>query len=225
MVLRLDRRLIGGQWRTTFTLKALEPIEVHTPSGPRSMENPFAIARIEYEGDGLAPKMYDRRNRLVSGPTPDDIRALGVPKGAPNRPPDLPDLVAHSPRLPHVAIDDGPAAGLVARAADAGARRSDLVRRLGVPVGRLRGLDRFVTQTGQLLEEVLVQPEAGLPVEINLVRGGALVSHARFDYETFGGGAFLRRRFRHEEALPDGGGTRLVTEVELTNISVSEGGR
>jgi hypothetical protein len=225
MVLRLERRRIGGRWRTTFDVTSIEPTLVQSPAGRQSLDNPFAAARIEFQEDGLPPRMYDRRGRLIQGPTPADIRALGLPAELRNRDWSPEDLIAGAPGVPGLAGERGPAVGLVSLVSERAARRLDLERRYGMPVGQVRGLDRFLNQTSDSTHELLVDPETALPVEINVADRGQLVRHATLDYEKLAGTTLLRRRLRNEQVVAEPDGVRLVTEIELTNVRLTEGGR
>jgi hypothetical protein len=226
MVVRLERQRASGRWRTTLDVTATEPTWVQSPGGRRSLDNRFAISRIEFEHDGAPPRMFDRRGELVNGPTPADIRALGLPAGLRGRDWDPEDLIARSPGIPGLDGAAGPAAGLIHLAGEQSSRRQDLERRYGQPVGQLRGLDRFLSQTADVIHELLVDPDTALPVEINVADEGVLVRHATFDYESIAlsaGSALLRSRLRNEQVVPESSGMRLVTEIELTNVRLTEG--
>jgi hypothetical protein len=224
MVLRFDRRRVGGAWRTTLEVISTAPAWVQSPAGPAALENPFALARLEFEDDDGPPRMYDRRGQLIRGPGPADIRALGVPADLRTRDWDPEDLIAGSPGRPVLAGSRGPAAGLVSLVSERASRRRELERRHGKPVGQVRGLDRFLSQAADSVHELLVDPETALPVEINVAEHGALVRHATLEYEPVAGAALLRRRIRNEEVAGDADGVRLVTDIELSNVRFTERG-
>jgi hypothetical protein len=224
MVLRIERRRAGGHWRTTLDVTSTEPTLVQSPAGRQSLDNPFAVARLEFQ-DGAPPRMYDRRGRLIQGPTPADISALGLPAELRKRDWNPEELIVGAPGMPGFAGERGPAAGLVSLVSERAARRNDLERRYGMPVGQVRGLDRFLHQSSDSTQELLVDPETALPVELNVADRGELVRHATLDYERLAGTALLRRRLRNEQAVAEPNGMRLVTEIELTNVRLTEGGR
>jgi hypothetical protein len=75
------------------------------------------------------------------------------------------------------------------------------------------------------MHEILVDPDASLPVEVNALRDGALVTHTTFAYAPYAGGVLARRLLHAEAAMPDSAaGDRLVTDVEMTHLSVEVGG-
>ena len=222
--LRLERRRMGARWRTTLAVTT-QSDWVHTPAGRRSLDNPFTPTRVEFEDDGQAPRMYGRGGQLIAGPTPEDIRALGLPAHLRDRDWEPADLAARAAGAPAFAGVAGAAAGLVHPLGDRASRRRDLERRYGAPVGQVRGLDRFLAEVADSLHEVLVDPETALPIEINVADRGALVRRVTFDYQSLPNASLLRRLLRNEEAVAEGNGMRLVTEVELTNVRFAEGGR
>jgi len=68
-----------------------------------------------------------------------------------------------------------------------------------------------------------LQPDTALPVEVNLARQGRLVSRATFDYQPVAGNRWVRRHLRAEQSLNPSTSERLVTDVELIDVTVSEG--
>jgi hypothetical protein len=103
-------------------------------------------------------------------------------------------------------------------------RRSELEGRMGAPVGRRRGLDHYVAAHGDVTVEVLVNPETALPAEMNATRGAGLVARTTFTYSAHPAGVLVRRGLHSELALAESAGARAVTDVELTNVVLSEGG-
>ena len=101
-------------------------------------------------------------------------------------------------------------------------RRAELERHFGPPVERVRGLDRYVTNRGGDVDEVLLDPTTALPYELNTVRGGVLVSRVLMSYEARGS-AFIRRSLRSERALADTA-RRVVTTIDVTNVQLVAGG-
>src|SRR5687767_8120044 len=60
IVLRLERRRDNGRWRTSLSLKSSEPVWVESLTGRLSLENPFVVARFEYDEDGTPPRLFNR---------------------------------------------------------------------------------------------------------------------------------------------------------------------
>ena len=101
-------------------------------------------------------------------------------------------------------------------------RRAALERQHGKPVGRIGGFDRFLTTRGEDTVEVLADSQTALPVEINTVRGGALVAHTTVSYTAGAGGSLVRRSVHTEHALPSPDGERAVTDIEFANVRFEE---
>src|SRR6185295_10742121 len=81
------------------------------------------------------------------------------------------------------------------------ARRLALQRQHGVPVGKVRGLDRYVKARADRTEEILVDTQLQLPVETNVVRDGRLVSQRTVSYAAAGADLIVRHRVHTERLL------------------------
>jgi hypothetical protein len=99
-------------------------------------------------------------------------------------------------------------------------RRRALVAAHGVPVGRTRRLDRYLSGTGSAVEEVLADPESGLVMEINNTEHGTLLRRTTFDYASLPDGRWFRRAIRSEETHGDRPGERTVISVVFSNLTV-----
>ena len=113
---------------------------------------------------------------------------------------------------------------LLPSAAGRGARRAALTRDMGSPQGLVHGLDRFIQTRDDTTTEVLSDPAWSVPVEINVVRNGALVSHSVLSYEEDPGAGLVRRRIRSEQLLSPESGDRALVDFELSNIRLGRGG-
>lgn len=223
IVLRVDRRRVQGVWKTVVSVRESGPIRVQSLAGPQVLENPFALARLEYDENGTPPRLYNRAGRLVPGPTEADRQFFAIP--ADRRPNWNPaPILAALATGPSAGYGRGPADGLFADAADRARRREQVERRFGPAVGLVRGLDRFVQETSTTTSEVLLRPDTALPVEVNLAREGRLVSRATFDYQLAAGNRWVRRHLRLEQSLNPNTSERLVTDIELIDVSAAEGG-
>ena len=87
----------------------------------------------------------------------------------------------------------------------------------GSPRGVVRGLSRYTRERGGHVEELLVDDRSAVPVELNVARDGALMSHLSFDYSEDPGGGLLRRRVRSQVVM-NAEGHRVVTVTELSNL-------
>ena len=103
-------------------------------------------------------------------------------------------------------------------------RRAAFTRDMGSPQGLVRGLERFVQNRDGSTTEVLSDPTWSVPVEINVVRDGALVSHSVLSYDEDPGAGLVRRRIRSEQLLSPESGDRALVDFELSNIRLDRGG-
>ncbi len=220
---RMERRQTGGRWQTTMTLQQIDRPQIRGLTTGPAVDNPFQVVRLEYDEDGSAPRMYDRYGRLARLPRAADRRLLHTPAA----------LAAGLPALDPLPPPANPPGTLLGRdwidavltpPARRNARRAALERQLGPPRGRVRGLDRFLTVAGGAALEVLVDPAAAVPVEVNTTRQGVLVARATFAEVRDAAGALVRRTSRSERPLADPNGERSVTTTELSNIQLSTGG-
>lgn len=164
------------------------------PKGP--LVDPRSGYRLEFGsrlGDG---RVYDAAGALVLGP------------------PDEPD---GSVEAPH-----GATTGLVLSDRDVTARKRELVRKFGQPLGRLSGRDRYLATVDNLLTETLVEPATNLPVEVNVARDGALAERTAIAYARMPGGRWYVARTRSELALPGASGRRFVSIRTHTNVESQE---
>ncbi|MEP7117987.1 MAG: hypothetical protein ABI880_10415 [Acidobacteriota bacterium] len=105
---------------------------------------------------------------------------------------------------------------------DVRSRRSQLVERLGAPVGTIGGRDRYLSHEGELSAETLVEPSSMLPVEINVLRGEALAQRLALSYGRLPGGRWYLATVRSESALPGPSGRRFVSRLTHLNVVSTE---
>lgn len=186
----------SGAWQTVLTYRA------GPGSSSRASAHPLEGARVVFDEGTGETRFHNAAGELDPLLTGGHTKARGL------------------------APEDGPASwldGLVATPAARTARARDLHEAYGSPVGRVRALDRFVKGRDDVVEEVLADPDAALPLEMNSVRNGALESHIVFEYSRRADDTWVRRRMRAERRLPGEGGHRVRTAVEFTNVQI--GGR
>jgi hypothetical protein len=223
VTLHLDRRQTGGRWHTSLRLSAIDRAEIRSRRGPSFLDNPFVIARMEYD-DGEAPRMYDRSGRRVQLPGAAERSRLGLARSLRSSTWD-PEAMAGRVAGAMTGGPRGAATSLVAEAGRRDGRRQGLEQRYGRATGRVRGLDRFFHSDGAAGEdeELLVAPESALPVEMNTLQRGALVSRLQLAYENNPTVGFIRRLMRSEQVI-NSVGARLVTDVETTSLTMTDGG-
>jgi hypothetical protein len=215
---RWERRLTGAGWKSTMTFENETPVSLQSQGGRKQIENPFAIARIEDDEDGTPLRLFDRAGERVHVPSELQLRRQF------NRVPG--PLVANETALATAVrprtFGREWTETILATPSKAAARRTALEHRFGRPAGMVRALDRFVSTHDQETTEVLADPQSALPLEINVVRSQALVSHTTMGYVRGEGGALIRRSLRIERAIPDTAGERTTTDVEINNVRLEE---
>jgi hypothetical protein len=103
------------------------------------------------------------------------------------------------------------------------ARRTALERANGAPRERVRGLDRFVSHKGDTAIETLVDPAWVVPVEVNIVRDGALAMHTVITYAGGADGALVRQRLQSTR-LAGSAGERATVDMQFSNVRTGAGG-
>jgi hypothetical protein len=216
---RWTRALTATGWKTTLTLVSASPDTIQTAKGPQPISRKIPVSRVEI-GDPQTPtRVFDTDGRMVfmlpSQATPPAAIAAATALPASAGAFELPAGVRHSRDCIYQ---------LMPTQAGGAARRATLVRAMGSPHGIDRGLERFLSNAGGETTEVLSDPAWNVPVEINVVRDGALVSHSTFSYADDPGAGRVRRRLRSEHLLSPESGDRSVVDVELSNIRLDRGG-
>jgi hypothetical protein len=166
------------------------------PRGP--LMDPRGGYRLVFDEGVPAPRVYDPTGALVAGSDAADSTTPGVP-----------------------GTSTGP--GFVFDDVDLRARKQDLHKRLGRSTGTVAGRDRYVDVQDAMTTETLVEPGTQLPVEINVVREGALEQRSLFSYARMPRGRWYLAAVREEAGLPGQGGRRLVTEKTFVNVVAAEG--
>ena len=238
---RWVRTLDEAGWKTTMTVLSVSSDTIQTSKGPQAVSRKVPVARIEI-GDSHSPaRIFDAEGRMLfmlpSAPATDAASAIaGTPLpahleavrgAAASFKAGLATAVAAG-----AAASDPPAAlrsrewvdHLLPNAAERGARRAAFTRDMGSPQGLVRGLERFVQERDGTTTEVLSDPAWSVPVEINVARDGALVSHSVLSYDEDPGVGLVRRRIRSEQLLSAESGDRAVVDFELANIRLTRGG-
>ena len=238
---RWVRTLGDAGWKTTLTVLSVSPDTIQTSKGPQTVSRKVPVSRIEI-GDVHSPaRIFDAEGRMLfmlpTAPPTDSSRAtpgaalpaeLEAVRGA---------AAAFKANLA-TAVAAGTGAGdapadprsrawvehLLPTAAGRGTRRAAFARDMGSPQGTVHGLERFVQDRDGNTTEVLSDPAWSVPVEINVARDGALVSHSILSYDEEPGVGLVRRRIRSEQLLSPESGDRALVDFELTNIRLDRGG-
>ncbi len=212
---RLEHRASTSGPVMTMTLIAAERTIVQGIGVTRALEHSFIAARMERDAkNGL--RLFNARGELLTMPYGDGVRPFGnlsdkfLPPSRPSPEPPTVQLAAFD-RMVFARY----------RRAD---RRARLEQTHGLPAGSVRGLDRYISSTDGDLDEVLVDPDTVLPMEMNTVRDGHLVSRAEMAYDERPDGWLVRRRLRAERVVPSVNGRRVVLDIELSNVRLGSGG-
>lgn len=233
-------RTLGAEgWKTTMTVLSVSSDTVQTSSGAQAVSRKVPISRIE-TGDSHSPtRIFDADGRLLfmlptmpattgpqtaSAPLPPQLEAVRGAAAAFKA--SLATTVAAAPSsdTPGGSRSREWADHLLPTASGRTARRAAFTRDLGAPQGLVRGLERFVQTRDDSTTEVLSDPAWSVPVEVNVLRNGALVSHTVLSYEEDPGAGLVRRRMRSEQLVSPESGDRALVDFELANIRLTRGG-
>jgi hypothetical protein len=189
-VFRLTRMRGSAGWQTVVTYRK------HAGAPTRASAHPLDGARVEFDEASGTTLVYNSAGELNPLLSTDSTGGLQGALG------------------PGQWLD-----GLIARDNEQPKRSRDLLEKYGKPVGRVRGLDRFLTHHEETVEEVLADSHSALLREINTVRDGILESHIVFDYERHADGEWIRTRMRAEHVMPGDATQRTRTTVQFTELS------
>jgi hypothetical protein len=228
---RWIRRRTADGWRSTMSVLSVGSQRIQTSSGPQLVSMKVPVARIE-AGPGQATRVFDAAGEQLFMPATDAPLA-GDPAPVADTASSLDRLRDHlrtprpvAPALPADAAEraardlrsDAWIEQFLPAVKESAARRARLIRSMGTVQGTVRGLERFVSNGDGATTEVLSDPRWGVPVEINVVRNGALVSQTTIGYAEDPGAGLSRRRVRQELALSPESGDRAVADIEFTGI-------
>jgi len=219
---RWERSQTANGWRTSITTLSQAKPAVKSLDGVRELELPSDLVpvRIEDDEDGTSVRFFNARGKEIVPPSKDELRkrlpALAVP-----RPPAPADLQQRRRVTGRDWLDT-----FVVHKGKKEKRRKGLEDRFGRARGQVKGLERFLMASNDGEEEVLVDQEFGVPVELNRVRKGTLVSHTTLEYERAADDALVRRSMRTEQTIDEGpdAGDRLVADVQFENLRIERKG-
>lgn len=210
VVMRMVREHRGGRWKTSLSVDQPPELFVDMPGGRTRVTNPFLVTRVELDDGDQEPRLFDRQGRRVRAMTMADLKMLGAAEAVRGG--------------TGTAAQPQPAAGavLLAEAGRQAERRQALARAFGAPVGRVRGLDRYVSKTKEGSDEVLVAPDTALPVELASSSAAAGDVRTEVAYQAYGAYGHVRRLMRSEHRFAQADAGRVLTEVELANVVISD---
>ncbi len=211
----------GSGWKTTMTLAAADRPVVQTRRGPEELPDASAVVRLERD-DGGAVQLFDAKSRPIEAPSDGTRQRLWELAGGSSKdaaPSFTPPSGQRRSRDALARSQNWIDAVLPLRAA-ATRRRATLQARYDRSGRNVQGFDQYLAPTRDGQVEVLADPDSALPVEINVVRNGALIEHATMAYADAPDGRMLRQRLHVERAVPHADGARSVTDVQLSNARI-----
>jgi hypothetical protein len=195
---------VPSRFRLTESLRSGEPVISLTylpapglpPTGAAS--DRLAGMRVELDANGRSLRVFDRSGKEI------DLAQEKKP----------PSSVLGRKRSAH--------ATPFVRKARALERLRELRGDLGGPVGKVRGFERYVQSKGSDAVEVLVLMPQAVTVEVNVIRDGALESHATYQYDELQDGSLFQRVSRTETRIPDRNGERAVVQMTYSNVTTGQ---
>jgi hypothetical protein len=238
---RWVRHRTADGWKSTMTVLSAAPERVETSKGPQLVSRKIPISRIEI-GDPKTPaRVFDTEGRMVFLPATPPRSADATPSVDHHANAQVMTAEAAARELSRRLGNGAPtvSSALAGDASDAHSqawighmlpgiagraeRRAALAQRMGAPQGMIRGLERFVSTTGDTTTEILADPTWSVPVEINVARAGTLVSHSVLTYAQDPGAGLFRRRLQGELLVAPESGDRAQVDFELSNIRLGTG--
>jgi hypothetical protein len=242
------REKTAGGWTTRVEVVNSSAATVRTRQGDSVLANALGIAAMEDDEDGTAPRFFNRagveivppslarRQQLTAG-TPLGL-AVGVPGGlAAGVPSGIDAELLESADawrgIRKRATGREWVKAFVMAAGEGRVRLEQTTREFGRRSGWVRGYGRYLKATGDRSVELLMDEDNGVPIETNVVEGGALRSHTTFAYERATTGALLRRGVRIERAASTAEassgpaavrGGRRVTDIRYHDVQVTAKG-
>lgn len=219
---RLRKR---GRWVTQFTIMPLAARTDLAKGLYADLPSALDGARIEDDGSG-AFVVTDASGREMKMP---DIglvkdRLLKSMRGPidTRRPADLQPPAGRRPGRSETP-GAGWLRGTVLRMEQGPQRLAALGRYHRREAGTVRGSLRFVANDGEETIELLVEPNAGVVLESNMLERGRLIAHSTYSYQPEATGRLFRMKSRTERLASDGR-SRTVFELELKNIRFGAAG-
>jgi hypothetical protein len=225
---RLERSKKSGSWKTVLTVLSMDRFSIYSLKGLAGSPAPLSVVRIEDDEDGTPVRAYDSLGRQLALPR---ISSSGRTM--------LSSLAANAASPPAGSSSNRGSAGAQSLRGVADAGQSDrgwIENFLAAPATkkvRLRtfergfgkattvnGLSRFSKTTGRRIEEVLVSPQAMVPVESNVVLDATLVSHRTFAYRPAYADTLVRSAVHSEHLVTPSTGERAIDDTTFSNISL-----
>jgi hypothetical protein len=212
----LERTLQStGAWRSIMTVRSSSSDIAPAPKGVLFEADRFDIGRIEDDGLGALPRVYNRRGDLLQAPSDKDIQALFPNSGQQKNDysSSQTSTAPTSKRFERRWVES-----FVTPKSKAADRRAAIEAAFGASVGQLNGRDRYVKNNGSTLIEILVDRSRGLPVEMNEAYEGALRARTSLSYADAPDGLITLQAVRSERQESDTTRARSIVTVTYSNV-------
>jgi hypothetical protein len=221
----LERTLqSNGVWKSVITVRSSSELVAPRPKGATFESDRFDIGRIEDDGLGALPRVYNRRGDLLSAPSESDLQSLfpgtSLPAEIGNRIKESQGASAPSPKRNERRWVER----FVTAKERVAERRAAIENAFGSATGKLGGRDRYVRQDGDNLVEILVDGAKVLPVEVNEAFNGMLRAHTSFSYADSGDGLVTLQSIRSERAESNATKGRSILTITYANVRLERRG-
>ncbi len=229
-----ERSMASGQWKTVLTIVDRPEVRIATPTGDVARVDTSQVVRIENDEDGTPLRYFNQRGERIAlraatpaatatSPVTGALPAVSGPSTARHDIADTLRRMVTQQTMPQ-ARSLAPATrdwidAFVASRADRARRKRALESKYGPVVGQIRGLDRAVRVKDTNVDEVLMHPDMGVPIEVNTMRNGQLVARRTFSYEQNSDGDLIRHAMRVESVLPNDASRRSIVEIEIDHLT------
>jgi hypothetical protein len=209
-----ERAKTASGWKSTMTMVTRSRPTAQTRAGAVTLPEVPSIHRVEERDDELTPRFFNRAGVEIVMPS-DTVRSRFRRDDAPGVDRAAAEQVLLGGPFSRPTQGREWIQSLIMSAGDRPRRLQALDRAFGRRTGQVAGLGRYVRDDRDGQRETLVDEQSAVPVEMNVVHAGRLVSHTRFAYERSASGAVVRQGIRVERAAS---GQRLVTEMAFRNL-------
>lgn len=197
---RIERSSSSGAWKTVITVLSVSRSPSFALSGALVPSSALSVARLEDDEDGTPLRAYDAQGRLLK---PFATSTAAVADGV-----SLPPARSSGREW----ID-----AFVSTPATKPHRLRELERRFG-RASSAGALSRFSRKDADGLQEVLIDPRSGVPIEFNASRGGRRVTHRTFGYGPVPSGGVVRTAVHSETLVSRESTERTVVDTAFSNI-------
>ncbi len=221
----VERKLqSNGSWKSVLTMQSTSEAMAPRPFGALFEPERFDIGRVEDDGLGGAPRVYNRRGDLLRAPSEEDLRSLFPKASVPQKMKN--DIAGAQGANPPAAkrFDRKWVEQFVSSKDNSANRRIALERAMGRAVGQVAGKDRYLKRNGSTVIEVLADPTTALASEINEATDGTLTARTQLRYSDGPDGLLTLQSVRLERAERGSAKSRAITTITYSNVRLERRG-